>query len=885
MDEINDFIPPEKRMLKKIAQLQKVIEYINYHLNQRLYEIECIREKIKNDSELILNRSIDCIDKNYFIDDKQTRKNIKKIEKRYASEVESNVSDYRDLCNEVESNVNKLYKDLNLLVKTTSEFKVKVFSSMDKATEDFLSNDNLKPQYYIDLIKIKLDEHLRIIKVHDDESKRKYDQYIVYSEEKLKRIEQENQCQLVKSRTIGKLNSKQKIQQNKLFVTIKDKLHDLRTDILQQRKIVRDLLRNKLSSLNELKSRYRISNQKISTELKKMRRLSESELKRVNTDLLNLSASKNILEMNFREKISKFKSLQHEKYSLLCEMKERNRNEFQEYLKKYAEESSFLLPLYNLKEQLEKEIVDHELALKEEKLSISNSIKSLENAISSINAKLKIDHSTYNSHVIGFEGDDPCNGRETSCSQVEDQRYKNVLEYRDKLIAELSLLKCEIFNPGIDFEMNRNEMEYNEKRKGSVLSIASKCIEFVIEESLHILKINDRFHSTKPGIIIGDTSEDFEIRLDELFLEFRSLCDNFDENGQIFDMDKFQNVMNYEKLEHEGGTKEVLNDLKGGKEVEHSANVCYSFNINHINDSQESNDDEIRRRFQDIRKRLYEEEKSLGDSMEAIKEVCSAKLSNKDNILSSLKFELNQLEVNSKESLTKIRDMYNKRINYLKKLINIENGKNGSESESSLATTSFYSYDPTLSKRITTENVEPFNNITGQHNKVNLSSEDDPTTILRHYIERARKNINDYVEKAEDLLKSNLERLLSKLKQEEDILNEDIDEIRSCLKIKRQELYELKTSLSRHRFEKQHAKISIKEYVGNLEKQLLEKTNYLSKLTKQLESLHCETLHENSHPNITKTIVQTRPHATLPNIYKTNISQNKRVKLIVPGLI
>ncbi|OHT06820.1 hypothetical protein TRFO_25131 [Tritrichomonas foetus] len=279
---------------KKLSQLNKVIQYLSYHLQERVYQVETLKSKYESREKEIV-ASIDEKIKPLFEGMNEDRIDLEnKIKNLYENKIstmsaalEARKSASQD---EIKSKIKEIKKEINHGLKT-----INIINNSLNEQFQFL-NDKSKcdvSAVRIRIIQMKKDHQLAI-KKHDAESNKKIKAFEDEFSKKVKEMESKHneEVKLLKSQSLTPSFtpnlSKQLTNQKNQIKTLKNFLQEEKKEIGKQKIIFTQNITAFKARLKALIDSFSNNDNNVKDEIKKMKKLNGEEYKKLKKIILDL---------------------------------------------------------------------------------------------------------------------------------------------------------------------------------------------------------------------------------------------------------------------------------------------------------------------------------------------------------------------------------------------------------------------------------------------------------------------------------------------------------------------------------------------------------------------------------------------------------------------
>lgn len=780
---------------KKIAQLVKLIDHLNFQNAQRNFKIDC--ETLLFEKQLLISQ----------------QENIKSLNKINDEIIGSqNTSEQNQ-----KSEFQKQYNDI------LSDYEIQVVSCQSDLTEASISFSreisNLKKQ--INSINVKIDEYTQNLNDKIDQKHEIFHQQISKinkkhqsvldaldkeSEEKLNSLQEQTRRKLDSldrdfNRSLTNLKAKfghpeldstEQAQLEISFSGLKENLVQLDQSINLTQQEINFILSNSKAIFQEYKSRIN----SLVDELNTMNKTGQSDIKKLEKELkeieINHENINNEYESKRTEMILSFQSLQN----IMNDLQQSNSKEIEEKelltdltKRKTKESGEFIC------QEIEKDISLEEEQFNKDKESYQNIFRKYINDIETIQApiqnsineleKLKQIHqseqtilsASQNAAIEEFTAFNENEKKElihSNDSDIGKQIDENRQILNTLLFEHASLLSMNgIIN---DTEREKTKDRYEKERKELILELERE-LETVVEEEKTLIDLQIETHrhvifeknttlANKYDCIMSNIRESFQQNhfKDEINLEYRKLIEKLNNELHILEISN--------KQDNSSHTKILDNEIEKYKNLAQEAKEKYAQEKKKINKNylfqQKNEEDRYLKRLAEIN---YKSEVPH-EEYETVREEFHRKLQKLDLKIKDSEIELAELKGNESHAMDKLILAFDEKEKKMKELLELSK----SESETSIQK---YKKKMALKKKDILAKINKIKNKLKKFHQGTKQQNDEWEGIIRSANEETleeSEKLHQKVEAASNRLLKHFHKQNSKLTKEHEKNLQEINE-------------------------------------------------------------------------------------------------------------
>lgn len=229
--------------LKKIAQLNKAIEYISFHLAQRTAGAEYIQDCISKKTDSIIDSATIQIDRMYDTLENDKENTCMQLEQIYTQKYNQMKAEYSQVIKKHYQEQKKIESAASELLKILNQFSNEVVPELLEGMKNFEKDDSIDPQIYIDMIKKKVEEHKLAIRIHDENANKKLEAFRKTHSINEEMYKTENQIVMQLPMNFRRLPARLRSSYKDFLKEQKDQISELKNNIT--------VIKNQISGIEE----------------------------------------------------------------------------------------------------------------------------------------------------------------------------------------------------------------------------------------------------------------------------------------------------------------------------------------------------------------------------------------------------------------------------------------------------------------------------------------------------------------------------------------------------------------------------------------------------------------------------------------------------------
>lgn len=372
------------RMEKKMAQLSKVIEYLMSHLEERIMIIEYLHKKGTSDVDTLLDQSCQKLESAAREIEESFSKAPEGISNQYKKDYQNMVDGYHSFKRKQIHKYHVVQRAIEELKQQVIQISANVKPQIERYTQFFESEINTNHDDDIQKSKQLEERHKQKIMIHDKEAEQKYQKYEEESKIAEEHLIIDYRRKIASISVFNKLNTKTKVKAIEWLHAKKNEIIELKEALEHNKSEIKKLIKQNSSYLSSIKGKVDNLIRQIKIEKKKVdHKLVDIESSFVIEDCSELQTKKKDQSVTFRTAENQIR--------FVLEKQVRDQNEIVEQWKQdnYVDYDSIFQKITDEHKKEENEL---DLSLKKLEKEIMDRLKQLQQKLDEM-SRVKIDDS------------------------------------------------------------------------------------------------------------------------------------------------------------------------------------------------------------------------------------------------------------------------------------------------------------------------------------------------------------------------------------------------------------------------------------------------------------------------------------------------------------